>query len=558
VPNRPAKPGSYALLLGPIWRHRGWGALTVLALLTSALAWVAVAWAIRLTIDGLQFHQAAQFVRGITVFAACMAAGAGGDALEQYARQRLGLAVVQDLQSVTVGRLIRAPLAFFDRHATGDIQSRLTNDTAQVFNLVSLNAVMLVKQPLVLLLSSVYLVTLSPVLALIVVPIGPLLYAVNWLGRKRLYTQSRRVQEEQARLSQETLDLVSGMSTVKAFSLETYIAQRYRAALDRLRLAHRGEWSTSALLALAAEGITYLPFVVVLIVGGQAVLAGRLEIGSLIAAVQLMNSVVNPFNQIATAWAGLQTGRAALDRIRYLSDVEVEALGPAVPVPAVARPAPDPPEVVADAVSFRYDDGQEALLGVSLRVPAGRLTVLGGPNGSGKSTFVKLLLRFYRPTGGTLLWDGHRLEDLPLAAVRRWVVYVPQEPLLLADTVETNLRLADPEADRDRLVAALREVGLPAELLDRPVGERGRHLSGGQRLRVALARALLRDGPLWVLDEPTAALDADGASVVVQLLRRLAGSRTVVVVSHDHRLLAAADHAIWLEHGRVAATPLPG
>jgi ABC-type multidrug transport system fused ATPase/permease subunit len=264
---------------------------------------------------------------------------------------------------------------------------------------------------------------------------------------------------------------------------------------------------------------------------------------------------------MANAWAGLQEGRASLDRLQNWRPADFPALAV---VPTTPRATPvllgrHAPEVAADDLTFRYASGHTVLEGMTFRIPAAALTVVTGPNGSGKSTLAKLLLAFYAPVRGVLTWDGVAFEDLGAHWIRSRTLYMNQEPFLIPGSVSDNLRIGLDDVTDLRMEEALASVGLPADgaFRARDVGERGKALSGGQRVRLAMARSLVREASLVVMDEPTAAVDAEGRAAVVDILGRLRQQRTVLVITHDPVLVAAADHVVALSREPLAAGSLP-
>jgi len=532
---------AFALLLPHIRRYWWLPLATLALLLLSSAAQVGLAWSLKLVIDAVtahDLHRLAFAIGAVILLGVFLPPCQSG---MQICRSVFGGRLARDLRDRVFSHLLLAPAAFHDRRHSGELQSRLADDVATVENMVSNDCVNLLQQPLLALASFGYLLTLNAWLALTVAALGPALYVLNRLWGPTLYARSRRVHQISARLSQFAIDALGGIQPIKALRAERAVTGRYRAALGEQYAARVGEWGIGNLSGAVSGWLSFAPFVIIFAVGGLWAAQGRLSLGALMAAVQLMNNVVSPFGNLAAAWRGLQTGRASLDRLGELLAVPAEELGPEGEPAAGPRPAP--PALALRGVAFAYAGGRPVLRDLSFEVPAGGFAALVGPNGSGKSTLAKLLLRFYPPEAGEITWAGQPLAEIPPAQLRARIAYLPQEPFLIDASVADNLRLGAADAGAEALRRVLERVGLPAdeEFLAQEVGERGKRLSGGQRLRLALARSLLADAPVWILDEPSAALDAEAAAALRQTLAGLRGERTVLVISHSPDLVDAAD-----------------
>lgn len=510
------------------------------------------AWGLRLVFDGLQSHHPAMIRQGTIGFAVALVFSGILMAITNYTRQVVGSAVMMNIRHRAMARLLAATLAFHDQYVVGDLTSRLATDAWAAYQLTAWDFLALISNPLMMLASAAYLWTLSPTLAFIIVPIGPLMLLVRLWWKRRLYDPRMQVQMIGAEMNHAILEIIQGLSQVKAYQMEPTIAQRYAGVLRRWLAASRRDYGAQAQFGWVTSWIGALPFLTVIVVGSVLAARGRFELGTLMAATQLMNRIVGPFSLVSEHIGHVQNGVASMDRIQVLMEAPKESLT------APSGPSPDaetPPEIVCHQVQFGYRDDVPVLRGLTLTLPPGTMTAVGGPNGGGKTTLAKLLLRFYLPTKGDITWNGQSLTTLGTRWIREHTAYVPQDMFLVDGSVAENLRLMSPGASEEDLLRVLAKVGLPDEVafLNRPVGDAGREFSGGQRLRLAIARALLRDGPLWILDEPTAALDPDGVQSVTELVRQLAGSRTIVVITHSREMADVADHQWTVEAG--LATP---
>lgn len=548
-----SEPGQgLQLLREPMRAHRGLFVLT-LGLLFGGIGLTLVqAWGLRLTFDGLETGRLAMTDRGMIGFGVALVAYALVMVTVNHVRQVFGMQVMMVVRRRAIARLVHATMHFHDQYTTGDLSDRLANDVWSAYQLTAWDLSALISNPLLMLASTVYLWTMSPTLALIILPIGPLLLVVQRFFKHPLYTRSMAVQVTDAELNQATLESFQGVAQIKAFQLESGFAARYRAVVSRLFEAHRRDYVVQAVFAGVTGWVGAVPFLAIVVVGGSLVWRGVFELGTLMAAIQLMNRIVGPFSRIADHLGHVQRGTAALDRIQVATSAPQEAsLTTSRPAPEGSAERTSAPDITCSDLQFHYG-GQWVLRGLSVRLEARRMTALMGPNGGGKTTLVKLLLGLYPPDSGELTWDGERFEALGMAWIRSHTVYVPQDHFFVVGSVAENLRLIVPEASDTALQQALDQVQLPndADFMARSVGEGGRELSGGQRLRLSLARALLRDAPLWILDEPTAALDPEGIQSVARLLRELADRRTVVAITHSREVAQLADRT-WVVEGGV-------
>jgi ABC-type multidrug transport system fused ATPase/permease subunit len=481
-----------------------------------------------------------------------------------------------DLREAVFGRLLGLALPFHDRHRSGDLVTRLTGDVARVED--SMVAWFTVLVPEVLTLAGMVVVVLAvdPTLGLAALAVAPPLAVVVALRRRRIRVAQRASRDADAALAAEATEVLRNVRVVQAFTHEGEAGAQFsgrsrgavRAALAAMDLEAR--WSPVADLLLAAGGG------LVLWLGVTAVTSGRMTLGTLLVVLAYLSSLYGPIRALARLARTLARGAASRERV-----LEVLDSGEVVPE------APDPLEagpprlgLALRGVWFAYAEGAPVLRHLDLEVTAGERVCVVGPTGAGKSTLLALLLRFYDPAAGAVELDGVDLRRLGLASLRRQIALVPQDPWMLDGTVADNVAFGrrswggsggrtPPRMDRglppdERLVAACDLAGLH-ELVSRlpdgwdtPVGEGGVRLSGGQRRRVALARAILRDASVLLLDEPTSGLDAASEQAVLDALDRAAEGRTVLSVSHRLSLAARADRVVVLDGGHVVEQGPPG
>jgi ATP-binding cassette subfamily B protein len=458
-----------------------------------------------------------------------------------------------DLRESLFGRLLQLGLPFHDRHRSGDLVTRLTGDVARVENSMVAWFTVLVPEVLTLVGMVVVVLAVDLTLGLAALAVAPPLALVVALRRRRIRAVQRTSRDADAALAGEATEVLRNVRVVQAFTREPEAGAGFsgrsrgavRAALDAMDLEAR--WSPVADLLLAAGGG------LVLWLGVTAVAGGRMTLGTLLVVLAYLSSLYGPIRALARLARTLARGAASRERI-----LEVLDSGEVVPEAPDPVPAAPPRRGLAlRGVWFAYAEGAPVLRHLDLEVAAGERVCVVGPTGAGKSTLLSLLLRFYDPDAGAVELDGVDLRRLELASLRRQIALVPQDPWILDGTVADSLALGRPGATTEELEAAARAT-LVDELVhklpdgwDTQVGEGGVRLSGGQRRRVALARAILRDASVLLLDEPTSGLDAASEQAVLDALDRAAEGRTVLVVSHRLGLAARADRVVVLDGGRV-------
>jgi thiol reductant ABC exporter CydD subunit len=387
----------------------------------------------------------------------------------------------------------------------------------------------------------------------------PLVPVFMWLiGR---YTENRARERWQAlaRLSSHFLDVVRGLPTLRAFNRGPAQAERIAEVGDAYRRATMGTLRDAFLSGAVLELAATLGIALVAVVVGVRLADGRLELAPALTVLVLAPELYLPLRTLAAQFHASADGAAVAERMLDLAEAPFPTPGSAAP----PDPALEPIEL--ESVSYAYPARDVPVLrGVDVRLEPGETIALVGPSGSGKSTLLSLLLRLVEPTEGRILVGGRDLATLDTAAWRRRIAYVPQRPMLFHGTVEDNIRLGDPAAGREQVQASAELAGAHAFVAqladgyDTVVGEGGRSLSAGERRRLGLARAFLRDAPLVLLDEPTADLDPANAGLVAEAIERLRAGRTVLLVAHRPELAARADRIVVLDGGHILErTPEP-
>ncbi|MBV9798659.1 MAG: ABC transporter ATP-binding protein [Solirubrobacterales bacterium] len=468
----------------------------------------------------------------------------------------VGQRALQDLRIRLFAHLQRLSIGFYSRNRAGVIISRLTNDVEALDQLISDGIATLFQSGLTLIGVIVILFVLDPHLALLTFLALPILAAGGLAFRIASADAWRLTREKIALITGYLQESLSGIRVVRAFGQEPKHIARFRELNEDNRKANMTTVNLNAAYFPGVELLSALVTVEILVVGGIEAIKGHTSTGVVFAFIAALNNFFDPIQQLSQLYSTYQSGMAALDKIFDLLDEEPEIVD-APGAPALPRVRG---ELRFDEVSFRYgsdDDGEWALRDIDLVIPAGQTVALVGETGAGKSTFAKLVARFYDPTCGRVLVDGHDLQAVTAHSLRSQLGIVPQEGFLFSGTVRENISFGRPSATDEEIAAAAHAVGADsfiAELehgYDTEVGERGVQLSAGQRQLLAFARALVADPRILVLDEATSNVDVHTESLIEQGMRRLLAGRTAIVIAHRLSTIRGAGRIVVLEHGRV-------
>ena len=478
-----------------------------------------------------------------------------------YLMMSTGERVVTDLRRAVFDHILGLDPAFFESTRTGEVISRLTNDTTQMQAVIGFGLSMFVRNVLMMCGAVVMLFVTSWKLALFILLGVPLTLIPILLLGARVRRLSRDGQDRVADVSAYVDEAVHEIRTVQAYAHEAadraafarHAESAYRVGIDRVR---QKAWLISSVMLIAFSAVG-----VILWVGGHDVLAGRLTAGELSAFVFYASVVATGVGTVSEIWGELQRAAGSTERLMDLLETRPGIVGPVAPNMPVAPPRRPALAVEFDRVGFAYPSrpGVAALEGFALRVAPGERVALVGPSGAGKSTLFALLLRFYDPQQGRICIDGIDIREMNPQEARRLIAVVPQEPVIFAASVLDNVCYGRPAASRDEALKAC-ERAYALEFIDRlpqgidtPLGERGVTLSGGQRQRLSIARALLADRPILLLDEATSSLDAASELMVQQALETLEQGRTTLAIAHRLATVRHADRIVVMERGAIVA-----
>jgi ABC-type multidrug transport system fused ATPase/permease subunit len=479
----------------------------------------------------------------------------GASYVQTYLVGWVGQRVLQDLRLQIFRHLQQLSIGFYSRRQAGVIISRLTNDVQALDQLVSDGVVTLFQSTLLLLGTLVILFTLDAKLALITMIVFPILGGASLAFRVVSAEAYRLTRERVAAITAYLQETLSGIRVVRAFAQEERHILRFGELNDENRDANMVTVNLNAAYFPGVELLSSLVTAGILLYGGLQAIHGQVTVGVLVAFVAALNNFFDPIQQLSQLYTTYQAGMAALDKIFELLDVEPELSDrrDAIELDRVRG------EIVFDDVSFGYgtEGAADAMSHISLEIPPGQTVALVGATGAGKSTFAKLVARFYDPTSGRVLVDGHDLRDVSSYSLRRQMGIVPQEAFLFSGTIRENLAFGRPDASQETVESAAHAVGADEFIADLPdgydteVGERGIQLSAGQRQLVAFARALVADPSILVLDEATANVDIHTEGKIEAGLRRLLAGRTAIVIAHRLSTIRTAGRIVVLDHGRI-------
>jgi ABC-type multidrug transport system fused ATPase/permease subunit len=476
----------------------------------------------------------------------------GATYVQTYLVGWIGQRVLQDLRIQLFAHLQTLSVAFYSRRQAGVIISRLTNDVQALDQLVSDGVVTLFGATLTLVGTAVILLVLDAELALLTFLVFPLLALGSLAFRIVSANAYRATREKVAAITAYLQESLSGIRVVRTFAQEERHLKRFAQLNDDNYDANMKTVYLNASYFPAVELMSALATAGILLYGGLQAVNGEVTIGVLVAFIAALNNFFDPIQSLSQLYTTYQAGMAALDKIFELLDEEPEL-----------RDRPDAielnrlrGEIEFEHVTFSYGSG-DALRDVDLHVPPGQTVALVGATGAGKSTFAKLVARFYDPTEGRVLVDGHDLRDVAAHSLRSQMGIVPQEAFLFSGTIGENIAFGRPDATAEDVEAAARAVHAHDFIsalehgYDTQIGERGVQLSAGQRQLAAFARALIADPRILVLDEATANVDIHTEGLIEAGLRRLLAGRTAIVIAHRLSTIRTAGRIVVFDHGLI-------
>ena len=473
--------------------------------------------------------------------------------LSNYLAHKAAWHLVGDMRTRTYDKVERMHLGYFHDKQTGDLMSRIVNDTRDfellyahmipdtITNVVTVVGVFAV------------LLTINWKLALITCAPIPLIFISGIIFSKKVRPFFRISQKKMGELNGKLQDNLSGIHEIQSFGREEYETERVNEKNFEHIKAMLTALKISAIFHPSVEFISSLGTVIIVSFGGFLAWKEGLMVEDIVAFLLYIGLFYGPVTGLANLLENMQQSLAGAERVLAVLDApcEIEDREGAKPLKEVKG------AIEFDHVSFSYATGGEVLSDISFKCEAGKMLALVGPTGVGKTTLTQLISRFYEPTSGRILIDGHDLNDVTIESLRRNISPVLQDTFLFNGTIAENIGYAVPEAGREEIVEAAKAANIHGDIMEMPdgydtlVGERGLRLSGGQKQRVAIARAILRKSPVIILDEATASVDVETEQQIQQAIAGIAGSRTIIAIAHRLSTIRNADMILVIEDGRV-------
>ena len=572
IPDVKAKSASMSrFILDLIRPYRGWLAIVFAAMVVETAMSLAGPWPIKVIIDNVVGSHplphwlswlwdlpVAKDKMGLALLAGLAtvliaAIGSAADYIDNYYTESVGQWVAHDLRVRVYDHLHRLSLTFYDHQQTGPLLSTITSDVATVQNFASSATLGILVDLLTIVMMLGLMFWLEWDFALIAIGVTPFLLLFVMRFKKSVKSVTHEVRKRQSDIVAVVQQGLESVRVVKAFARQDLeqgrMGEASRAQVDAALKARR----VKSLLSPVVNIVIALCTAIVIWRGADRILAGAMTVGALTVFLAYLTKFFKPVQDLAKMTNSIAQAAVGLERIRKILDTDV-----VIPERIDAKPLPScRGEITFENVAFGYDPEAPVLKDVSFKITPGQLVGIVGTTGGGKSTVVSLIPRFYDPIGGRVLIDGVDLKELQLASLRSKIGYVLQDTVLFHGTVRENIGYGRPNASEEEIVAAAKLANAHDFITAMPhgydtmVGDRGLTLSGGQRQRIGIARAVIRDTPILILDEPTAALDTESERLVIEGLERLMKGRTVITIAHRLSTIRDAHKIIVLKDGVV-------
>jgi ABC-type multidrug transport system fused ATPase/permease subunit len=477
----------------------------------------------------------------------------GGGYLENVYLAYAGQAIIYRLRTDMFSHLERLSLGFFDTHKVGKLMSRVQNDVSQIQELVTQGILTLITSTLTLVGIAIIMLIMDTRLALITLTVIPVMVALTWLWQKYARQAFSQVRRAIAVVNSQLQEDMAGVRVVQSLSREEENMEQFdevnRAHLDANVTAVKWE----ALIMPMVQISTGVSYAIVIIFGGLQVLNGLMSVGVLMSFLLYVQRFFDPVLELSMQYTELQRAMASGNRIFELLDVkpDIEDRKDAIQLPPVKG------EIAFKDMSFEYEAGKEILHNINLTVKPGENIAIVGQTGSGKSSLVSLAARFYEVSKGSVAVDGHDVRSVTQQSLRKQIGIVPQDPILFSGTIEENIKFGRLEAAHEQVLEVAKMVGAHSFInrldkgYDTVVGQRGVNLSAGQRQLICMARAILADPRILILDEATSNVDTNTERIMQRALRKLTKGRTCMTIAHRLSTITKADRIIVLEKGRI-------
>lgn len=476
--------------------------------------------------------------------------------LQRYVMFRFQQELMFNLQTTLFDHLLRFPLSFFKKRQTGYIMSRVSDDIHVLQFLFSHSISQLITSIFYLFFGMAILFALSIKLTLISLTILPFYLLINYYFARRIRNVSRTERETYSQVAKDLQEVISGVEVVKTYTSE---AQEARRVAGRIRTVINTRVKSTILSLLSNHSVRALQLFSTLLImwfGVQEIQRGAMTIGDYVAFTTYVIYLANSVNTLSLFHLQLQPFFASMDRLMELFKIVPEFEHKAE-IKNLLRPKKIRGEIRFENVSFSYDGTHPVLKNISCTAHPGEAVALVGPSGAGKTTLVNLILRFYAPQSGSIYLDGRDLMTIDPHWLRNQIGVVSQEVFLFNDTIENNIRYGNPSATRERVLSAARRAHIHediegfADKYETVIGERGAKLSAGQRQRISIARAFLKDPPILIFDEPSSELDPETARRLKDSIKELIGKRTTFIIAHRFSMIDFSHNILVLEKGKI-------
>jgi len=464
--------------------------------------------------------------------------------------------VITDLRKIIFNHLHTLSTSFFVKRRTGEIMSRMTNDVTTIEGVITDVPATLLQQSIRLVGGIIIVVVMNWKLTFMILVLAPVMVLFAKTFGKKLKSLSREIQDKLATSTTIIEENISGIQLVKSFVRQTQEIARFDGAVEDSFQSAKKRVKISAFFGPMIGFIAFVTALALLWYGGREVIAGTLSPGEMVAFILYAIIIAGPMGSFARLYTRIQEGLGASERIFEILDTkpEVQDTPDAAPMPEIAG------KVEIKNLNFHYREDQAVLKDLNISVKPGEMVALVGPSGAGKTTLAHLLHRFYDPASGEILVDGKNIRDVQMTSYWRQIGLVPQETLLFGGTIEENIRFAKEGATLDEIKDAARAANADTFINECPdgyqtiVGEKGIRLSAGQRQRIAIARAILKNPHLLILDEATSSLDNESEKLIQEALERLMKGKTSFVIAHRLSTIHNADKILVLDKGQIVET----
>ena len=469
--------------------------------------------------------------------------------------------IVKEIRCRIYDKILKLPIGFFTEERKGDIVARITGDVSEVENSIIASLSLMIKDPILIVIYFGFLIWLSPEMMIFTILFAPAFIWVMGLIGKQLKRTSLEAQALWSDTMSQVDETLGGLRVIKAFNAEKTMRGRFQDITDRMRRRIARVSMRQQLAHPVSEFLGTTMLMIVLVVGGAMIVGGKSLLGTgkfidaptFIFFLVILYSVIEPIKELSKASYGVRKGLASMERINKILEAENPIKDPAHPLPLPAFEH----SIRLEDVSFSYDGNKQILDHINLEIPRGKMIAIVGESGAGKSTLVDLIPRFWDVTGGRITLDGKDIREVNVKDLRALMGNVNQEPILFNDTVFNNIAFGVEGATEADVIAAAKIANAHEFIMEKEegyqtnIGDRGSKLSGGQRQRLSIARAVLKNPPILILDEATASLDTESERMVQDALDRLMSSRTTIAIAHRLSTIKNADEIIVMHEGRI-------